>query len=193
MILLFLVLIFLLFINLIVDEKQGIKLEEKENINSSEYKEKIGIFSESTIDGSKIWDSRFEDFENEYVKKEKEKMVDSNRVEEESKMAAEMSIEELQEIINAKKLEESKPAAEMSIEELQSVIKLKASVKTEPNKKPTDVLYIVAILLGLLGGIIGYVIAKNDDEDMANNLLIVGIATSVIVLFLYFVLIASLF
>jgi len=108
-------------------------------------------------------------------------------------MAAEMSIEELQEIINAKKLEESKPAAEMSIEELQSVIKLKASVKTEPNKKPTDVLYIVAILLGLLGGIIGYVIAKNDDEDMANNLLIVGIATSVIVLFLYFVLIASLF
>jgi len=181
LILLFLVLIFLLFINLIVDEKQGIKLEEKENINSSEYKEKI-------------WAIRsYEDFENEYVKKEKEKMVDSNRVEEESKMAAEMSIEELQEIINAKKLEESKPAAEMSIEELQSVIKLKASVKTEPNKKPTDVLYIVAILLGLLGGIIGYVIAKNDDEDMANNLLIVGIATSVIVLFLYFVLIASLF
>ena len=158
MILLFLVLIFLLFINLIVDEKQGIKLEEKENINSSEYKEKI-------------WTIRsYEDFENEYVKKEKEKMVDSNRVEEESKMAA-----------------------EMSIEELKSVIKLKASVKTEPNKKPTDVLYIVAILLGLLGGIIGYVIAKNDDEDMANNLLIVGIATSVIVLFLYFVLIASLF
>jgi len=181
LILLFLVLIFLLFINLIVDEKQGIKLEEKENINSSEYKEKI-------------WTIRsYEDFENEYVKKEKEKMVDSNRVEEESKMAAEMSIEELQEIINAKKLKESKPAAEMSIEELKSVIKLKASVKTEPNKKPTDVLYIVAILLGLLGGIIGYVIAKNDDEDMANNLLIVGIATSVIVLFLYFVLIASLF
>ena len=122
-----------------------------------------------------------------------EKMVDRNRVEHDSNMAAEMSIEELQELINAKKLEESKPAAEMSIEELKSVIKLKASVKTEPNKKPTDVLYIVAILLGLLGGIIGYVIAKNDDEDMANNLLIVGIATSVIVLFLYFVLIASLF
>jgi len=122
-----------------------------------------------------------------------EKMVDRNRVEHDSNMAAEMSIEELQELINAKKLEASKPAAEMSIEELQSVIKLKTSEKMEPIKKPTDALYIVAIFLGIIGGLIGYILAKDDDPKMANDLLIVGIATSFIGLFLYFVFIASLF
>ncbi len=120
-------------------------------------------------------------------KKEKEKMVDGKYP------AAEMSIEALQELINAKKLEASKPAAEMSIEELQSVIKLKTSEKMEPIKKPTDALYIVAIFLGIIGGLIGYILAKDDDPKMANDLLIVGIATSIIGLFLYFVFIASLF
>ena len=38
-----------------------------------------------------------------------------------------MSIEELQEMIDAKKLEESKPASEISIEELEAAIKAKTA------------------------------------------------------------------
>ena len=211
-------LIYLIFDDLVNNGKQGNKLEEEENTNLSESKKVIETLQPNQIKMAcmschHIWIpitkkgyqtqwyncpkcnqlSSRDDFENEYAKKEKEKMVDRNRVEHESKMTAEMSIEELQELINAKKLEASKPAAEMSIEELQSVIKLKTSEKMEPIKKPTDALYIVAIFLGIIGGLIGYILAKDDDPKMANDLLIVGIATSIIGLFLYFVFIASLF
>ena len=86
-------------------------------------------------------------------------------------------------MISAKKLGESKPASEMSIEELKAVIKVKRPevkkpVNTEPKKKPSAIWYIVAILLGFIGGIPGYVRVKNDDPNMAKNLLIVGIATT---------------
>jgi Ca2+/Na+ antiporter len=212
LIILILALIYLIFDYLVNNGKQGNKLEEEENTNLSESKKVIETLQPNQIKMAcmschHIWIpitkkgyqtqwyncpkcnqlSSRDDFENEYVKKEKEKMVDGKYP------AAEMSIEALQELINAKKLEASKPAAEMSIEELQSVIKLKTSEKMEPIKKPTDALYIVAIFLGIIGGLIGYILAKDDDPKMANNLLIVGIATSIIGLFLYFVFIASLF
>ena len=212
LIILILALIYLIFDYLVNNGKQGNKLEEEENTNLSESKKVIETLQPNQIKMAcmschHIWIpitkkwyqthwyncpkcnqlSSRDDFENEYAKKEKEKMVDGKYP------AAEMSIEALQELINAKKLEASKPAAEMSIEELQSVIKLKTSEKMEPIKKPTDALYIVAIFLGIIGGLIGYILAKDDDPKMANNLLIVGIATSIIGLFLYFVFIASLF
>jgi hypothetical protein len=38
--------------------------------------------------------------------------------------------------------------------------------------------YVIVILLGFIGGIPGYVRVKNDDPNMAKNLLIVGIATT---------------
>jgi hypothetical protein len=38
--------------------------------------------------------------------------------------------------------------------------------------------YVIVILLGFIGGIPGYVRVKNDDPNMAKNLLIVGITTT---------------
>jgi len=101
-------------------------------------------------------------------------------------------------MISAKKLGESKPASEMSIEELKAVIKVKRPevkkpVNTEPKKKPSAIWYIVAILLGFIGGIIGYASVKDDDPNMAKNLLIVGIATTIFGLILFFLFITSLF
>ncbi|NIO44850.1 MAG: hypothetical protein GTN36_04855 [Candidatus Aenigmarchaeota archaeon] len=52
-----------------------------------------------------------------------------------------------------------------------------------PNKKtqkPSKLLYLLPIFLGIIGGVIGYVVAKDKDKKMATNLLIVGIIISVI-------------
>jgi len=87
-------------------------------------------------------------------------------------------------------LGESKPASEMSIEELKAVIKVKKPVNTESKKKPSAMTaflwYIVAILLGLIGGILDYVITKDDDPEMANNLLFVGVFITLLGLILVF-------
>ena len=42
-------------------------------------------------------------------------------------------------------------------------------------RKRTMVWYIVPLLLGIAGGIIGYLVVKDDDPKMAKNLLILGI------------------
>ena len=47
-------------------------------------------------------------------------------------------------------------------------------------------------MLGCIGGILGYAMVKDDDPNMAKNLLVVGIATTIFGLFFFVLLIASL-
>lgn len=49
--------------------------------------------------------------------------------------------------------------------------------------KPTRFWYVIAIVFTIFGGIIGYFAVKDDDQNMANNLLIVGFIS----LFLLFI------
>jgi len=42
-------------------------------------------------------------------------------------------------------------------------------------KKPTSWWYLVPFLLGLIGGILGYIAVKDEDKEMADNLLFIGI------------------
>ena len=51
-------------------------------------------------------------------------------------------------------------------------------------KKPSAILYIFPILLGFIGGIIGYFVVRKQDPKMARNLLIVGIVISVLMVVL---------
>lgn len=44
--------------------------------------------------------------------------------------------------------------------------------------KPTRAWYFVAFFLGIIGGIIGYFVVKDDDKPLANRLLILGLATT---------------
>ena len=47
-------------------------------------------------------------------------------------------------------------------------------------EKPSNVWYLLPILLGILGGIIGYIVIKAKDERMAKNILYVGLGTFVL-------------
>ena len=46
--------------------------------------------------------------------------------------------------------------------------------------KPPKVWYLAPLFLGLLGGLIGYVAVKDEDRNMATDLLWLGIAVSMI-------------
>ena len=49
-----------------------------------------------------------------------------------------------------------------------------------PKSPPSDAWYLVPLFLGIIGGLLGYLVVKDDDEGMAGNLLLLGIAVSVI-------------
>lgn len=57
-------------------------------------------------------------------------------------------------------------------------------------QKPTRAWYLVAIFLPVLGGIIGYFATKNEDQGMANSLLIVSILIPIV---LFILLVMALF
>jgi len=61
-----------------------------------------------------------------------------------------------------------------------------------PFERPTALWYLVPFFFGLIGGIVAYVGTKEEDKDMANNLLVFGILWTVFLLIVYWVLVASL-
>lgn len=58
---------------------------------------------------------------------------------------------------------------------------------------PTVLWYLVPFFFGLLGGLVGYIGTRDRDEDMAQSLLIFGIAWSVILFLIVLVFRASIF
>jgi ribosomal protein L40E len=56
------------------------------------------------------------------------------------------------------------------------------------DSKPSGAWYLAPILFGFLGGIMGYFAVKTDDEKMANDLIVTGIATSLILYFIFMIL-----
>ena len=55
--------------------------------------------------------------------------------------------------------------------------------------KPSAAWYCLPILLGFIGGIIGYFVVKDKDPNMAKNLLLIGIFITIIGVLLSFVLV----
>ena len=64
---------------------------------------------------------------------------------------------------------------------------------TSPVSKPTGLWYVIAFFLNILGGIIGYFAVKDNDQNMANRLLIVGFVSLVLLFIFVFVGIPLLF
>jgi hypothetical protein len=78
-----------------------------------------------------------------------------------------------------------------STEEKMKVLKY-GSAKQEnqepiASRKPSLLWYLAPLLLGIVGGLIGYVDVKKDDKKMADNLLEIGIfMTTVSVVYIWF-------
>ena len=53
-------------------------------------------------------------------------------------------------------------------------------------KKPTAVWFIVVILMGIIGGLLGYAVLKNDHPKMANGLLFIGAFITLLALIILF-------
>jgi RNA polymerase subunit RPABC4/transcription elongation factor Spt4 len=66
------------------------------------------------------------------------------------------------------------------------------SSRYEAYETPSLAWYLVPLLFGLIGGLIGYVGTKDRDNDMATNLLVFGIIWSLFLAFIGWALIASL-
>jgi len=64
---------------------------------------------------------------------------------------------------------------ERTVAPIQSELKREILEEPERRTKPSAAWYLVPLLLGLLGGIIGYIAVKDENRDVANNLLYVGI------------------
>jgi len=58
--------------------------------------------------------------------------------------------------------------------------------------RPSGLWYLVPLLFGLIGGLIGYVGTKDRDENMAKNLLVFGMIWSFILFLILWAWIASL-
>ncbi len=61
---------------------------------------------------------------------------------------------------------------------------VKVEVQTHAEeKKPSKLWYLAPILFALIGGVVAYVVLRNRDKKMAENLLLVGVAMFLIFLF----------
>ena len=51
--------------------------------------------------------------------------------------------------------------------------------------KPTPLLWVVPIFMGLLGGILMYIAIKDEDQEKANQSILVGLLSSIVMIFVY--------
>ncbi len=58
--------------------------------------------------------------------------------------------------------------------------------------KPSALWYLVPFLFGLIGGIVGYLAVKDENKESANNLLIFGLIWSIILIVIYWLILAAL-
>ena len=59
--------------------------------------------------------------------------------------------------------------------------------------KPTFLLWLVPIFMGLLGGILMYIAVKDQDQLKANRAILVGIIPTVVIIIIYFTILTSMF
>jgi len=55
--------------------------------------------------------------------------------------------------------------------------------------KPTPLLWLVPIFMGLLGGILMYIAVKDQDQEKANSAILVGIVSTIAMIIVYGVII----
>jgi uncharacterized membrane protein len=55
--------------------------------------------------------------------------------------------------------------------------------------KPTPLLWLVPIFIGLLGGILMYIAVKDQDQEKANSAILVGIVSTIVMIIVYGVII----
>ena len=59
------------------------------------------------------------------------------------------------------------------------------------NIKPTKLLWLVTIFMGLLGGILLYIAVKDKDQKQANDGILVGVLSTIGWIFLYVIIIGA--
>lgn len=76
-----------------------------------------------------------------------------------------------------KDINELRTGKEVSVteEKKEAVVKPKASLPLRSYTGPTKLWYLVPFFFGIIGGLIGYVAVKDEDAEMATNLLTFGI------------------
>jgi hypothetical protein len=73
----------------------------------------------------------------------------------------------------------------------EPLLEEKAKVVTGERAKPSALWWLVPFLFGIIGGIIAYVGVKDDDRNMAENLLIFGISWSIFLIIILWLLLFS--
>jgi hypothetical protein len=69
----------------------------------------------------------------------------------------------------------------LTLPQIRNQVRSQPQLKRTANPaKPTDLWYALPIFLGILGGIIGYVAVKDEDEELAIRLLIVGVVLFIV-------------
>jgi hypothetical protein len=63
---------------------------------------------------------------------------------------------------------------------------------TDVEVKPTPLLWLVPIFMGLLGGILMYIAVKDEDQKKANTAILVGFLSTIALIFLYVLIFSAL-
>jgi len=71
----------------------------------------------------------------------------------------------------------------------KSMEPIKTSQQKDSKERPTRLLYLVPIFMGLLGGILMYIAVKDQNQEMANDGMFLGMCITILGVFLYFVII----
>ena len=107
----------------------------------------------------------------------------NGKIGEKSYLAATKALES--KITELKKAKESPTLSQDTMAKLHETDEFE---EVNPATKPTVLWYLVPFFFGLIGGIIAYVGTKDEDEQMAYNLLLFGIIWTIVLIVAYFML-----
>lgn len=61
-------------------------------------------------------------------------------------------------------------------------------MEESPKVKPTKLIWLVPIFMGLLGGILMYIAVKDEDQQKANDAILAGVLSTIAMIFMYVIL-----